>query len=266
MIYGYLYDLWYSAKMKVPIKHNLSSHCHVLLTGSSGSGKSYALLYILGRLMQTCPNITVYFCDFKNSDDFSFLDGYKHYYSGDECYNGIIAYYKSFTSARKNRSKRRALLIFDEYPAFISYLSGLDKTNKTKRASECQNAVAEILMLGRGINHGIWLVTQRADASLFQGSSGGSRDNFMIVIGLGRMSREQKGMLFSGEDLPNDRIYKPGEGIIYADGSAIQEIKIPIINNLDSWKHHIISIMFASLDSSPSIQEPPSCETSIREA
>lgn len=65
----------------------------------------------------------------------------------------------------------------------------LDKQNKEKRAADVMNAVSEILMLGRGLHYGIWIVTQRADAALF---ANGSRDNFMCILALGRLSKEQK--------------------------------------------------------------------------
>ena len=241
MIWGYLYEVWYSASLKVPINHSISSHCHMLLTGSSGSGKSYALLFILGKLLQSCPSVVVYFCDFKNSDDFHFLQDYPYYFAGDECYEGIMKYYESFTVARKKGfSDKRYVLICDEYPAFITYLQGKDKTNKTKYANDILSVISELLMLGRGLSYGVYMTCQRADSGWF---ASGARENFMITICLGRISKEQKTMLFAGEDLPKDRIYKRGEGIIYADGTPIQEIKIPIIQNIDSWKKHILLIL-----------------------
>ena len=168
-----------------PLSLSVRSHCHALITGSSGSGKSYALMYLLGCLLQDVPETDVYFCDFKNSEDFAFLKGYSHYYSGNDCYEGVMAYYESFCNARTaGKTARRHILIFDEYPAFISYLSTKDKQDKTKRAGDILGAVAEILMLGRGISYGIWIVTQRADATLF---ANGARDNFMVVLGLGRI-------------------------------------------------------------------------------
>ena len=83
------------------------------------------------------------------------------------------------------------------------------------------NAVSEILMLGRGLHYGIWIVTQRADAALF---ANGSRDIFMCILALGRLSKEQKNMLFSGEELP-ERSYQQGEGVILLDGREVEEVR-----------------------------------------
>ena len=226
--------------LKIPIKHNIETHCHLLLTGSSGSGKSYALLYLLGSVLKSCGDLELYFCDFKNSQDFSFLEGHSHYYGGNDCYSGIMEFYKKFCDARENRDfSRKHLLICDEYPAFINNLQIKDKLNKTKFANDILSAISEILCLGRGINFYTWIVTQRADNTLF---SNGCRDNFMVIIGLGRMSKEQRGMLFSGEEIP-ERIYKRGEGILLADGSPLLEVKFPLIKDVANWKRHILAIL-----------------------
>lgn len=207
MIWGYI--LFSNNRPPAPLNLDIGSHCHALVTGASGSGKSYALLFLLGSLLQSNPETTVYFCDFKNSEDFAFLEGYAHFYSGDSCYQGVMKYYDSFCRARiAGKNRERHLLIFDEYPAFINYLTTKDKQEKTKKAGDVLGVIAEVLMLGRGIRYGVWIVTQRADATLF---ANGARDNFMILLGLGRMSREQKGMIFSGEELP-DKIYRQGGG------------------------------------------------------
>lgn len=234
MIWGFYKknnEMGYS-KLNIPME----SHPHALITGSSGSGKSYALLYLLGTLMREAENIVLYVLDFKNSEDFEFMAGYRYYFAGDDCYEGLMEYYERFTARRKSRdSKKRMLLIYDEYPSSIFYFTGIDKREKTKKATDISSAIAEILMLGRGLNIGIWIVTQRADASLF---ANGSRDSFMVILGLGRMSKEQKGMIFAGEEVPN-RVYQRGEGCLLADGHPLYEVKIPAIGDIVDWKKHI---------------------------
>ena len=240
MNFGFNMGIFNDTGLKIPIQLDLSDHCNLLLTGCSGSGKSYALLYLLGSVLKSNEDIEIFFCDFKNSYDFSFLEDYPHYYSGDNCYDGITEYYRVFCSARQQREfTKKHLLICDEYPSLVNYLQGKDKANKTKYASEVLSAISELLCLGRGIQFYTWIVTQRADNSLF---ANGARDNFMVVIGLGRLSKEQKGMLFSGEELP-ERIYKKGEGILLADGYPLREVKFPFIRNIDDWKKHIHAIL-----------------------
>lgn len=237
MKWGYIAGT--GGKPPVPLSLPIKSHCHALITGSSGSGKSYTLMYLLGCLLQDSPETSVYFCDFKNLD-FQFLKGYLHYYGGNDCYSGVMAYYESFCNARiAGKPIRHHILIFDEYPAFLNYLFMKDKQDKTKKANDILGVIAEILMLGRGIHYGIWIVTQRADSTLF---SNGARDNFMIFLGLGRMSKEQKGMIFAGEELPN-KIYHQGEGCLLADGHPLYEIAYPRIRNIIDWQKHIKEIL-----------------------
>ena len=58
----------------------------------------------------------------------------------------------------------------------------------------------------------------------------------------GRLSKEQKGMVFAGEEVP-DTIYQRGEGVLLADGHPLLEVKFPLIKNVDDWKRHILSIL-----------------------
>jgi ABC-type dipeptide/oligopeptide/nickel transport system ATPase component len=223
-----------------PLELDTKSHIHALIVGSSGSGKSYSLLYLMGNLLKEFSDTKIYFCDFKNSTDFNFLSGYSNYYTSDNCYQGILDYYDSFCKVRiAGTSSERHLLIFDEYPAFILYLNGKDKINKEKKSPVILNIMSEILMLGRSLNFGIWTVTQRADSTFFQN---GARDNFMIVLALGRLSNEQKHMLFADEEIPN-KIYHQGEGVLLADGYSLTEVVFPRIRNIVDWKKHIKLIL-----------------------
>lgn len=240
MIFGYVKEFYDRYGLKIPIKFDLADYPHMLIAGASGSGKSFALLFLIGQLLQAYPDIILFICDFKKSEEFSFLNLYQHYYAGKDCYKGIMEYYRVFTEIRETgQNKARYLLITDEYPAFINYLQMLDKMNKTKCANEILGAVSEILMLGRGIKFGVWIIVQRADSTLF---ANGARDNFMIVIGLGKLSKEQKAMIFTGQDIP-DCIMGKGEGILLADGREMQTVKFPLIADVKDWKNHIELIL-----------------------
>lgn len=241
MTWGYHLNIYRENGILYPLRLPLDSHCHALIAGESGSGKSTALLYLIGKLLQSYPGLEITICDFKNSDDFHFLKNYGAYYAGDDCYAGVMEYYRQFTETRqKGKTLRRSLLIFDEYPAFVSYLTGKDKIDKKKRTNDVLNAVAEILMLGRGLSSGIWIVTQRPDSTLF---SGGARDNFMVRIILGNSSKELRGMLLSGEEIPKDKVYRRGEGLLLADGLPLIEVKYPVIRDMENWKGHILQCL-----------------------
>ena len=238
MRFGYIKGMGQTAP--TPFHLPIESHPHLLLTGGSGSGKSYALFNIISDVVLSENNLKLYLADFKNSSDFRYLEGYPFYYHGDSAYEGIMQYYESFTKARQNgNNTKRHILIIDEYPSLISYMTLKDKTDKTKKANDILSAIGEILMQGRGLNFGIWLTTQRADASLF---ANGSRDNFHVIIALGNLSKEQKSMLFSDIEIPS-KIYQQGEGIILANGFGVKEIIFPYMKNLPEWKRNIRKIL-----------------------
>lgn len=242
MTFGYELEAFSKYGLAIPIKLGLASHCHALITGSSGSGKSQALLFLIGKLLQACPGTSIYLCDFKNSEDFSFLEGYTHYHAGQDCYAGVMDYYQEFSQVRADRAlqgRTRHVLIFDEYPAFVSYLQMKDKADKTKLANDVLGAAAEILMLGRGIGFGFWCVTQRPDSNLYPH---GVRGNFMNICSLGNLSKEHKNMVFPGQEIP-DRIFQAGEGMLLADGKEITAVKFPLIEDAAGWKRHIRGIL-----------------------
>ena len=241
LAWGYSLPDYYGLGIRYPVRRPLSSHGHALITGPSGSGKSFALLWLAGKLLQAYPDIRLTFCDFKNSDEFRFLKPYGGYYAGDHCLQGFRDYYKEFTQARQaGGSARRHLLVCDEYQAMVNYFQAKDKLEKTKNAAEILSIVAEVLMLGRGLNHFAWIVTQRCAAELF---NQGARDNFQVILAIGNQSREQRNILFSGEELPKGRIYRPGEGILLSDGYPLEEVKIPRIADVVCWEKHILEIL-----------------------
>ena len=237
MNFGFDYEIWNKAGIAVPINLDIKTYSNILISGSSGSGKSTALIYETLQILK--EDVILYFCDFKNSDDFIFMKGYEHFYSGNATYDGIMAYYKEFSRSREMGEKlKRHVLIIDEYQAFITFLTSKDKTNKTKTATDILNAISELLMLGRGTGNGfgVWISVQRSDSNLFSSA----RDNFMGTIVLGHISKEQKQMAFSGEEIPEDRIYQRGEGLAYFDGTGLIEVKFPKITDLSTWKKNIL--------------------------
>lgn len=227
------YDIYHC-----PIDLDIDTYCHMLIVGSSGSGKTQAWWYILGKLLKQNHNIHVTICDFKK--EFDLLHNFDHYFGGLSAYEGVMSYYENFCRAREaGGSSCRHLLILEEYPALVTYLTMMDKSNKTKKSNEIMSAVAEVLMMGRSMKFGIWVIMQRADSAFF---NNGARDNFMIYIGLGTLSTVQLQMLFCGEEIPNKR-FSPGRGIILADGKPIQEIIIPQISDIVGWNRHVREIL-----------------------
>ncbi|MCH5259541.1 MAG: hypothetical protein J1F18_07305 [Lachnospiraceae bacterium] len=234
MYIGYDYFFWNEYQEKIGIDIDLKSHPSLLLTGASGSGKSYALKWILKNLLKNQVNLT--FCNFKKSDDFKFLNNFDRYYSYLGCEKGLAEFFQQFKERQTEDiefNEKFSILVFDEYPAFILSTSITDK----KLSEKYKTMISEILMLGRSYGFGIWLIMQRPDAAFL---ANGARDNFHSTISLGNLSKEAKSMLYGGEELPN-HVYNFGEGVCWVDGIGFREIKFPKISNMALLEQNILS-------------------------
>lgn len=235
MYIGYDLELWKRYGVRQNISMEIRSHPGLLLTGSSGSGKSYALKYLIHNLLISGQS-DLTFCNFKKSEDFRFLHSMKSYYTYLDCAKGVDDFYNNFKKLQDKEDAftgRYHILIFDEFPAFILSTAMQDK----KLAERYKAMISELLMLGRSYGFGVWLVMQRPDNAFF---ANGARDNFHTTISLGNLSKESKSMLYSGEELP-DTIYKVGEGICWIDGMGLRQIKYPKIQNLQKLESMILN-------------------------
>lgn len=206
----------------LPLDIDLEEVCHWLIIGGSGSGKTVFLLYALNNILNS--PISLYLADFKGSGDFLHLTS--DYAEFGNCVELIERFYCHYQEIKEKKNGNKILLIFDEYAGFLIWLEGQDK----KKATEIKNKIAEILMQGRALPGGgsawFWAVCQRADSTYF---AHGARDNYMLIAGLGRLSKESRGMLFSGEDIPE---YTPcvGRGLILTPGKPVRVFQVPDID------------------------------------
>lgn len=238
---GYDYNIWKEYEIKQKIEVNLRSISSILLCGSSGSGKSYALKWILRNLLVSY-DVEITFCNFKNSDDFKFLNGYHKYYTYLDCQEGLENYYNEFKQAQNQENEfsgKYHKLIFDEFPAYILSLEMLDK----KTAGRSRSMINELLMLSRSYGYGVICIMQRPDSSVLGGTSG--RDNFQSVMFYGTTSIESRKMLFSGFELPKDdngnyKTYSTGSGLCLIDGSGLHEVMVPKILDMKGLEREIL--------------------------
>ena len=208
----------------LPCYVNVLTHCHWLVVGGSGSGKTVFLEYVLNHMLDT--SITLYIADFKGSGDLSAITPF--YSEFDACIELIEDFYTKYQEIKLHKTGERILLIFDEYAGFMVWLESKDK----KKATEIKGKIAEILMQGRALPGGgsawFWCVCQRADSCYF---SHGARENFMLSIGFSNLSKESKVMLgFHAEDIPTD--YKPstGRALLSVDGHDLTVLQVPRID------------------------------------
>lgn len=220
--YNKLY--WDKYYEKVSVKINPLKNPSLLLTGSSGAGKSYSLKWLLLNLLVE-QKVNLWFCNYKDSCDFKFLKLHEKYYTGEACEEGFQKFYEYFLEMQKKSEDsitQMSILIFDEYPAFILRQQNEDK----KKAEKYTRMLADILMFFRSYKGGCWIICQRADSQYFSSS----RENFhnRILLTRGRPSKESLQMLgFTKDDLLDTK-YNVGEGIAYVDGQGLFQIKYPV--------------------------------------
>ncbi len=211
--------------LHVPINWNPEKAPHIAFSGTTGTGKTYAVKEMLAKISKYNPESHITVCDFKGDDDFKFLDGCERFYRFEACIEGFKQYYTNFLEVQKKPEKRNGMqiLLFDEWAAAVNYL---DK----KEGEELKKMLASLLMLGRSFDHHIIVSQQRLDADSFAKA----RDNFNVVITLGNPSKEVIGMLYSDykDEIKNDRTR--GTGYMLVNGSDFKKIVVPTVNSMDA--------------------------------
>ncbi|MBE7727479.1 MAG: hypothetical protein E7244_24800 [Enterocloster citroniae] len=193
----------------------------------------------------------LYLSDFKQGKEYRALQGSASYSCADDAVSMIQDFYRLYSFMRQSPalSLPHVTLVIEEWFGLLGYIEGQDKKKKTDLMAK----VGEILALGRGIGNGIGviLMVQRADSSNF---SAGSREQFQNIVSYGRLSKEQKAMLFTDSEIFNDGIrnYKPGQGVALIDGQGdCVEIIVPWVPE----QGRLLQKIREYMDNQPSIQE-----------
>uniref|UniRef100_UPI00405709A7 hypothetical protein n=1 Tax=Acetatifactor sp. TaxID=1872090 RepID=UPI00405709A7 len=228
---GYLYEDYKELGIQVPLNITLpKKQSNILIAGKSGSGKSLSARWYLWNMLHTGESYC-YVADYKGGEEYEAFDGSPSYAWGENAIKMIDDFYELFTTVRSNRVKLK-----EHYTLFIEEWFGLltyAETQSKKMKADLMAKVGEMLAVARGLNMGVVLCVQRADATLF---SSGTREQFQCVISFGRCSSEQFRMLgFSGELEENPtHTYNSGQALALIDGQeSIYEIIVPLIRNPD---------------------------------
>lgn len=202
---------------------NFTRNPHMLITGASGSGKTYFLKLLLGRIAKYVPFAEMVICDFKGDSDFEFLNDCENFYRFDDCIFGLKQVLQVLRDRQSGKSTSRhpVFLVFDEWSAF---LNSMDR----KDSEEAKKSLATLLMLGRSFNIHCILSLQRADASNFSSA----RDNFSVICLFGKLSKESVVMLASDFKDSINRLKERGHGSIIIE-DTLTEVLVPSVSDMD---------------------------------
>lgn len=229
---GFDKERWDGYREKKPVLIDVSrrKNSHILICGMSGSGKSYAEIWIFAELAKKCADGEFYFADFKQEDDFAFLRDCKNYYAYMDTLKALDIVYDRMhrRQSGEDATRHSITLVFDEYCA---NMLALDKAQAQKAMAK----VSEIVMLGRALSVRMLTTMQRPDAFAFPN---GSRINYGVVMVLGASVKSIYEMLIPSDLLEQmtELDFKTGEGLLLLQGAQLQQIKIPTLRDNDMEK------------------------------
>lgn len=210
----------------------LSNIINCLVVGATGTGKSYCMRIILGKVARYIPNVSITIADYKKSS-FSVFEETPNFYGYEECVKCINDFYEEFKlrleANNDELNKKIRILLIDEYSAL---LASQDK----KSSDNIKNMIGSMLFMGRSLGIRLIIGVQRADSELFKA---GARDQFRNIIALGNLSKEQKQMLFSDYKEKMNKVNGLGEGYLLIDGKGIERIKIAPIYDFEELDNDI---------------------------
>lgn len=241
---GYDLERWtrYGEQEKILVNLAPDSNSHILLSGMSGSGKSYLENAILAKLFLAEPSGEIYFADYKGDSAFSYLRGCPRYYTYRDTLQALELVYGRMLARQsgEDSSTHAITLVWDEYMAQILALQSEDK----KAAAVVMNRVSEILLLGRSLSVRLVTAIQRPDAAAFPA---GSRMNYGVVVILGSSAKSIYEMLLPDfKEEVAGRTFRRGEGVVVFQGAELRYLKVPIIGNPKRMQEICIEALSAS--------------------
>ena len=213
----------------------------LLLVGITGSGKSYALMGLIGQLLNWPVPPVMYYADPKGSD-IAVLGGSLAPERTADDIDGIIDLLRQFYAAmlaRKAEMREKLsgklgsdftdfrlpayIFLFDEFAAFQASISR-DK----KRRDEVEELLRNVILMGRQLGFYMWIAMQKSDSSDIPTAI---RDNLPWKICLGNAPSTTLMTVFGrSADLPS-RHWDKGQGLVYCDGitAAPRPVSFPTL-------------------------------------
>lgn len=251
-------------------KLDLAKNFSTLISGVSGTGKSYLAYYLITRYLAKTINgqhPDLYLIDPKQSDLYimckqTFMPSLRYGHSNADAFR-IVKEFKNELDRRQaeysekatigstmlNLGKEPALLVIDEYASLVA---GMDK----KQRAEFESMVAIIAQKGRQLSMGIWILMQKPLAELIPTNV---REQLVNKICMGNPTAESAQIIFGTRDVPT--VNGVGVGLYSLDGRNVQTFEAPKFEGdferliMQVWEHANLSRKYA-IDTLDEKKEP----------
>lgn len=252
-------------------KLDLSKNFSTLISGVSGSGKSYLAYYLITRYLAKTINgqhPDLYLIDPKQSDLYimckqSFMPHLRYGHSNADAFR-IVKDFKAELDLRQaeysekaiigstmlNLGAEPALLVIDEYASLVA---GMDK----KQRAEFEDMIAIIVQKGRQLSMGVWVLMQQARSELI---STNVREQLCNRVCMSNPTAESARMMFGTSEVP--LVSGVGVGLYSLDGTNVKTFEAPKFEGdferliMPVWEHANLSRKYAVDDTLDEKKEP----------
>lgn len=217
-------------------KLDLSKNFSTLISGVSGSGKSYLAYYLITRYLAKTINgqhPDLYLVDPKQSDLYilcrqTFLPNRRYGHTNADAFR-IVREFKAELDRRQTEYSEKAtigstmldlgaepaLLVIDEYASLVA---GMNK----KQRAEFEDMIAIIVQKGRQLSMGVWVLMQQARSELI---STNVREQLCNRVCMSNPTAESARMMFGTSEVP--LVSGVGVGLYSLDGTNVQTFEAP---------------------------------------
>lgn len=242
LMLGWDMEIYEEYGIKKPIILDIWKKPSGLITGASGSGKSYFVTILLNHILQVYGELVViYYCDFKSSEDTQYLSQYCCYYAGEKCGDGFAAYYEEYQAVKAGkRDGKLRLIFFDEWAGFQLW----EMQRSRKQAEIYKGMLQEILLMGRSLLCGAWIILQRPDSTWIS-----ARENFHNICCFlsGGVSSELGKMISLEEEITKKikqrDFFRTGEAIFKSDGEKTKFMAVGEIPDIATYQQQILNVL-----------------------
>lgn len=197
---------------------NFSKLPHCLISGNSGSGKSYQLYEIISEAKKITD--LIFICDGKNDELTLYskeIFKIKNIYSEESAINKAVkSVEKEMNERFRIRQESNKIINFKPLFLIIDEYTSLKLTMEKKEYNSLEQSIKNLILKARSANIHLIISLQRASS---ENMNLDIRDNCSLKIGLGNLSVENYKMIFNEtiekENLKHKEI---GQGYIYLDG------------------------------------------------